>query len=348
MRTPWYRKQTHSWYVEIVGVQHNLGKHPFREPPTKGKKGWNPPKPIEDAWKALKPDEEKEDKSDGRTIDEVIALYLASLEGCAVKTRRNAKEYLTNFSKAVGGSLPVSQFKKHQLTAYLKSKNWSESNKATFWSKLFACLNHAVEEQYIPALPFRPKRGEKPKFARRTLVLTEKQMDRIEAGVDDNFRAFLRVLRDTGCRPIELATLTIEACDLKKGVALVLNKTRKKTGVEFRPVYLTRRSIDVIREVIRGRTNGWVFLNSRGKPWASNILSHKMRDTRLRLKMGPECVLYSYRHGLASRAINSGDVNPALVARLLGHSDLKMLLRTYLHDDEKAMRQAAERAAGKS
>src|SRR5688572_21943143 len=44
---PWYRKQTDSWYVEIGGYQHHLGKHPDNAPPPrKGKGGWNAPPEI--------------------------------------------------------------------------------------------------------------------------------------------------------------------------------------------------------------------------------------------------------------------------------------------------------------
>jgi hypothetical protein len=33
MQRPWFRRQTWSWYVEIDGKQHNLGKHPSDKAP---------------------------------------------------------------------------------------------------------------------------------------------------------------------------------------------------------------------------------------------------------------------------------------------------------------------------
>ena len=339
MNRPWFRRQTWSWYVEVRGDQHNLGKHPFRDAPRKGRNGWNPPDPIAAAWKELDP----EPKAADCPLREAIDRYLVSLDGCTKNTRRNAKQYLEGFLAHVG-DLPVSRLRKHHLTSYFRTKAWSSSNQASFWGKFFACLNYSVDEGYVAALPFKPKRGEKPRFDRRISILTADQMDKIEAAVDENFRAFLQVLRDTGCRPIELATLTIDACDFGKGLAMVVNKTRKKTGIEYRPVYFTDRSMEVIRD--QRRDSGCVFLNSRGRPWTVDALTHKMGVTRKRLKMGVECVLYSYRHGLASRAINSGNVNPALLARLLGHQDLKQLMKIYLHEDGDVMRQAARKAAG--
>jgi hypothetical protein len=51
---PWFREQTQSWYVEINGVQHPLGKHPTKEPPPKQEDGeWKPPKEVTTAWHRL-------------------------------------------------------------------------------------------------------------------------------------------------------------------------------------------------------------------------------------------------------------------------------------------------------
>ena len=55
-------------------------------------------------------------------------------------------------------------------------------------------------------------------------------------------------------------------------------------------------------------------------------------------------VAYAVRHTWASNAINNSDANPALVAKMLGHTDLTMLLRTYFHEDPEAMRRAVEEA----
>jgi hypothetical protein len=43
---PWFRRQTWSWYVEVDGKQHNLGKHPSDKAPRRGKRGWSPPPEI--------------------------------------------------------------------------------------------------------------------------------------------------------------------------------------------------------------------------------------------------------------------------------------------------------------
>ena len=49
---PWFRRQTWSWYIEVRGRQHPLGKHPSEERPVKGKRGWSPPPEIVLAWHA--------------------------------------------------------------------------------------------------------------------------------------------------------------------------------------------------------------------------------------------------------------------------------------------------------
>jgi hypothetical protein len=51
---PWYRGQTGSWYVQLDGKQHPLGKHPAHLPPPKKEGGeWKPLKEIAAAWHRL-------------------------------------------------------------------------------------------------------------------------------------------------------------------------------------------------------------------------------------------------------------------------------------------------------
>jgi hypothetical protein len=53
-----------------------------------------------------------------------------------------------------------------------------------------------------------------------------------------------------------------------------------------------------------------------------------------------------YRRTFASKAINQSNVNPALVATLLGHADLTMPLKHYLEADPEALRRAVADITG--
>lgn len=51
---PWYRPCRDTWFAEIGGKQHPLGKHPEgAPPPKKGKIGWNAPPEIMTAFRPM-------------------------------------------------------------------------------------------------------------------------------------------------------------------------------------------------------------------------------------------------------------------------------------------------------
>ena len=165
---------------------------------------------------------------------------------------------------------------------------------------------------------------------------------RVLAAATGCFRDVLLFLSGTGCRPIELRYARVEKCDLVKGVITVRNKTRKKTGNHERPVFLSSSMIELCRELIGNRKEGWLMLNHFGGQWSQTALEHRITKLCGTLKITYGATLYSFRHRWASEAINDRRMNPAMVAIQLGHTDLKMLLKTYLHSDHEAMRKALD------
>ena len=78
--------------------------------------------------------------------------------------------------------------------------------------------------------------------------------------------------------------LRIEDFDREKGVLLVRNKTRKKTGKKERPVFLSTRMIELVKELIGDRTEGYIFLNSRGGQWTQTALEHRLQKCQRALE----------------------------------------------------------------
>ena len=101
---------------------------------------------------------------------------------------------------------------------------------------------------------------------------------------------------------------------------LVANKTKNKTGVKKRPIYLTPGLAEITRKLMAGRTEGHLFLNLYGEPWTTDTV--RLRFSRLREKLGlSEGVIpYGTRHRFASDAINRQKLDSLIVARLMGHS----------------------------
>ena len=97
-----------------------------------------------------------------------------------------------------------------------------------------------------------------------------------------------------------------------------------------------------------GHTEGRLFLNRYREPWTPDTV--RLRFARLRKKLGlSEGVIpYGTRHRFASDAINIGKMDSLIVARLMGHTDARMLQKTYFREDTAAMVEAMKKATNKS
>jgi integrase len=275
-----------------------------------------------------------------RTLAFCIEEYKQSLDGCTEGTRRRAALFLDRFLAEVG-DIKVSKLKPHHVTDHLKGKDWKQNTRHDVIGRINACLNYCVREGWIEANPLKGK-VTLPRVQRREAILSAEDQELLVKEATAPFKTFLLAIRETGCRPIELRTARIEDCDLKKGVLRVGNKTRHATGQEERPVFLSSRMIELLKAEIGVRTSGVIFRNAHGEPWTNIALEKRMRRLADQLGMGQEVSLYGMRHRWTSDAINVRGMNPALVALQLGHTDLKMLLKHYLHADTEAMRKALD------
>src|SRR4051812_8125256 len=51
---PWFWEARNGWYITVGGERHFLGEHPADAPrPKKGKRGWNSPPIIDEAYRSL-------------------------------------------------------------------------------------------------------------------------------------------------------------------------------------------------------------------------------------------------------------------------------------------------------
>lgn len=336
MKRPWFRRSNCTWYLESEhGKQIPLGKDErFKAPPKESPK--EPPPAIQKKYlEAMQRQAEPED----RTLSFCVRQFLDYSSDTSRANRKRAERYLTDFLD-VTGDIKVSTLKRHHLTSYLKAneaKGWKQNTRRDIMARIHACLNYCETEGWIVKNPLRGKL-KLPAVQRREEVMSVEDRKKVLDASEGCFRAFLSALSETGCRPKELRTALIEKCDLEKGVLLVTNKTRNKTGVIERPVYLSRKMIELCRELIGDRTGGEIFLNSKGTPWTQTALEHRIQKLCAELGVTHGATLYSFRHGWASDAINRRNINPALVAVQLGHSDLKMLMKHYLETDAAEIR----------
>jgi integrase len=325
MRTsskPWYRKQNKTWYVEFNGKQVRLSKDK-----AEAKRKW------------LKLMAEGGPSRDC-PLQECVDHYLPTLRPT---TRRTREQTLGAFMKHAG-NIKVSALTKRHVRTFLNPE-WSPSTRRSHIKTILACLNVAVRDELIEENPV--KDIEKPAWERREKIPTGEELQKLLAAAKEPFKTLLRAMADSGCRPHEICGLKVEDCFPDESIWLVENKTKNQTGVKKRPIYLTPELAELTRKLIGGRTEGHLFLNRYGEPWTTDTL--RLRFSRLRKKLGLSdgVIPYGTRHRFASDAINRQKMDSLIVARLLGHSDARMLQRTYFREDTEAMVEAMRKATGK-
>jgi integrase len=339
---PWYREAADSWYATIGGRQRLLAR---------GKKSKAEATRI---FHQLKAKEKEEEAIRAAFPLKVLANhFLVAIERTHEEESR--ADYIIRvkgFVHHAGRDVPACEVKAFHLTAWLDSHRWGPSTRAKAGKIIKRMFAHGVEQGYLPVSPIAKfKTGAVP---RRAMVMTNAQADAVYARVakgktGDNFRNLLTALRETGCRTKEVYTLTADRVDLEAGTWKVLDKIRKKTGEEFRTVYLSPRMVELSRELVNLNPEGLIFRNRSGKAWNKAAVSARFQKLQKELAYGPECIPYAYRHLYITDALERG-VHPATLAELVGHTDLTMIMKIYsrLKERTEHLREAADVARSTS
>jgi integrase len=173
-------------------------------------------------------------------------------------------------------------------------------------------------------------------------VISEELHRRVLNEVTGDFRALVRFLWLTGCRPGEATGLTAESVDMDtRTIRLKKHKTKHKG--KQRVIYPCAEAIEVLTDQIQkyGGT-GYLFRGLRGKPLSLQAMT--MRFQRVSEKVGVRVCSYSYRHSFVTRALSAGE-SDTIVAALVGHSSTRMIHVHYSHVSEQSrvLKDAADR-----
>lgn len=351
MQEPWFRRQTWSWYVELDGGrQHRLGKHPNDTQPVKGKKGWNPPEEIREAWHRLMRDGGKLPPGKEPTVAVLFDDFLSFAdETTKPKTRDWYLFFLQDFKDRHPALLASSVTEAH-VERWLRAKRqrpWGQSSRRGAITALKRVLNWAVKTHRLHENPIRHL--QRPAAVRREKILTPAERAAILAfySEGDPFRDFLIAMQESGARPGEIIRLTAADIDLAAGTAtLAEHKTGGKTG-RSRVIYLTPTLAGRLKEKMAERPSGPLFLNADGNPWTLQAINCRFRRKRQR-KTDPiarDITAYVYRGTWTTEALVN-EVPIATVAELLGHTSTQMVSRHYskLAEKKDYLRRAAMQA----
>lgn len=336
---PWKRaSKGGAWYAQVNGKQVRLADGVATKTEAK--------KILDRLWadRGNKGDARTIRNVGGMTVAELIELFGRNMVGrverdeISKKCAKGYSEYLKSaerhFGAAVAEGLGLPRIQEW-LDAHPKALKTVTSN-ATGWGP--TTRNHAltvlglvyswgvrfghVRENPLKLMP-------KPRPEKRTEVITPAEAEIFASGIAcQAFRDLVTALRETGCRPGEIYTLTADRVDLEAGTWRVHNKTRRKTGEKYRTVYLSDAALELSRRLAGENASGTVFRNGKGKAWTSQAVDRRFRVRRKALKLPDSCIPYAFRHLYVTDCLEKG-IPPLTIAELVGHADLKMIMAVY-------------------
>lgn len=247
---------------------------------------------------------------------------------CEPETAAWYVRHLKSLMKHVGHDTAAAEIRPHHITGWLAAHpSWGATTRNLMIVVAKRLYAWGKKQGHIAENPI--KEMDKPTPDKRRKILTDAQASNIiESTRCPAFKDFLIALRETGCRPIEIYTLTADQIDLASGIWRVRNKTRRKTGEPLRTIYLNARMVEMSRRLLGENPQGILFLNSHGKPWNRKAIIRRFERFREKSKMGSEAVAYSFRHLYITDALERG-IPPATVAELVGHTSLEMIMKIY-------------------
>lgn len=181
---------------------------------------------------------------------------------------------------------------------------------------------------------------EKVKFIEADYIanyLNRSQYERLLASAletcNNDLHDFIVLLTMTGCRPIELLTLSWSNVHLDKRQFIVRNHYSKSKRTMYK--YLNDTAFDVLKN--KAVTGEYVFTNPKT---GDHIKSYSKGFQLCKKRAGVNCTLYDLRHTYASWLIQKG-VGIYTIKDLLGHGDIDSTMR-YAHLDYSQYVEAVE------
>lgn len=209
---------------------------------------------------------------------------------------------------------------------------WSPDTRRSNSTVLQQVFKFAVRHRLLEEMPF--DKLDRPRTRRRERIPTDEENAAIEALCPPEFLLIFRALRQTGARPGELCAVRIKDYDRDSRLLLILDhKTATRTG-KPRKIGVGQKFGEIVAQAIGERTEGPIFLDSKGRAWTTPRLSAEFRKYRDKAGISKEICLYCQRHCHATALCAVAGIHVA--AQALGHSSIQTTMR-YLHPDDSQL-----------
>jgi integrase/recombinase XerC len=168
--------------------------------------------------------------------------------------------------------------------------------------------------------------------------------DPFERAIVSRDRAVLELLYGSGLRVGEVATLTVDRIDVRRGRVLVLGK-----GSKEREVPISEYAVDALSTYLReGRStiapdgSRQLFFNRRRKPFSERDIRSMVERYGATLLPGRRVTPHTLRHSFATHLLEGG-ADIRAVQELLGHASVATTQR-YTHVSRRRLFEAYGRA----
>lgn len=224
---------------------------------------------------------------------------------------------------------------------------------------LKAVFNHAVEDGVMINNPLKGKVGRMMKLDSKTKALTPDELSLvIEAISDENlyWRTLYLFTIVTGCRRGEVVAVRWEDLELDveypcvhvnhsveyvPGMPLILVDT--KTLNSKRTIYLPSVVVDLLHEMHDNCGEGFVFCGRDSNESILHPDSINTHTDRICSKRGLEHFTpHMLRRTFATTLAIREKIDPKTLQNILGHADIRTLLKYYVLPDQEAKKQAIE------
>jgi len=137
----------------------------------------------------------------------------------------------------------------------------------------------------------------------------------------------IQALFETGCRISELLGIRLSDCELRNDHIMVriLGKGNKE-----RQVYMKAKTQSMARTFFQGNT--WLFESERGTPIFRNNIFRSIQRVTQQAGLEGSIHPHTFRHSCAMHLLKVRRLNPKAVSEYLGHSDVSITLKTYIHE----------------
>jgi integrase len=309
---PWLRKSDGQYCCDLDdGTRLPLGKNK---------------RMAERRWKAIM--RQGDSGPTGPSIHELVDDYEVWFKANRAATTYDTRRWTFDSIRSFFPDMPAEEIKPPLVLKWIDTtKAKSPTTIAGRITELNAILQWGVKNGILEKNPIagmdKPSRRVRQDFLPR-----ERFQELFDAAGYEELREFFMVMLDSGARVEEM--LKFEAQHFT-GDSLVLPIDQSKGRRRSRRIYLPPVSLGIVKKLVEKHPTGKLFRNSQGGAMTRDAL--KMQCRRIREKMGlPALCATMLRHSFAHAKLTNGE-DPVIVAKLMGHTDTRMLYTRYGHLD---------------